>query len=162
MDMFGFAIQMEKDAEKLYLELSEKSRNAGIKKVFAMLSRDEAKHRHTIESLQKQNLSAPGKGAAMEIKTVFEEIRSNFRNIKLDDNVVKDYERALEIERKGIDFYKKQFETEKDENTKKLFEKLMKQEEYHCRTVENLIDMVRKPDWWVENAEFNPAGDDYY
>lgn len=160
--MFDFAIQMEKDAESLYLELADRTSNSGIKRVFTMLAGDEARHRKVIEKLQKKLDTDPEKGSALEIKTVFDEMKSNFRNIHLDDHVVKDYELALEIEKKGVEYYKKQFEGAKDGKTKKLYEVLMKQESYHLMTVENLVDMVRKPEWWVENAEFNPKGDNYY
>lgn len=38
----------------------------------------------------------------------------------------------------------------------------MRQESYHLRTTQNLLDMVQRPDWWVENAEFNPQDSDSY
>ena len=94
--------------------------------------------------------------------TVIANTINNFRNIKLEDSAVKDYERALEIEKKGIEHYKKQFAETKDQKTKDLYDLLIKQESYHLKTVENILDMVRKPEWWVENAEFTPKGDDYY
>ena len=162
MDMFKFAIQMEKDAEALYLDLSAKSKNTGISKLFVMLAEDEAKHRKNIEILQKKMDSSVEKGIAEEIKTVFDDIRKDFKNFELEEDALKDYEKALQIEKKGMDFYKEQFDKAENDNSKKLFEKLMKQESYHYKTVENLIDMVKKPQWWVENAEFNPKGDNYY
>ena len=162
MDMFKFAIQMEKDAEALYLDLSTKSKNTGISKLFVMLAEDEAKHRKNIEILQKKMDSSVEKGIAEEIKTVFDDIRKDFKNLELEEDALKDYEKALQIEKKGMDFYKEQFDKAENDNSKKLFEKLMKQESYHYKTVENLIDMVKKPQWWVENAEFNPKGDNYY
>lgn len=162
MDMFNFAIQMEKDAEELYLELAEKTQHVGIKKVFTMLSQDEAKHRKAIEILQKKMGAEVEKGIAESIKTVFDEIKQNIDDIKLENDVAKDYEKALAIEKKGMDFYKEQFDKADDDKSKKLFDRLMKQESYHYRTIENLIELVRKPEWWVEHAEFTPKGDDYY
>ena len=162
MDMFEFAIKMEKDAESLYLDLSAKSKNPGIKKLLKMLADDEEKHRIAIEKLQKKSGPAEGKGIEKEIKTVFQEIKEDFKNVNLDNDAVKDYSKALEIEKKGIDFYKEYFEKAEDETSRKLFDKLMKQESYHYKTVENLIEMIEKPQWWVENSEFNPKGDNYY
>ena len=162
MDMFEFAIKMEKDAESLYLELSAKSKNPGIKKLLKMLADDEVKHRIAIETLQKKLGPAEEKGIAKEIKTVFEEIKDDFKNVNLENDAVKDYKKALDIEKKGMDFYKEHFEKAEDDNSKMLFDRLMKQESYHYKTVENLIEMIEKPQWWVENAEFNPKGDDYY
>ena len=162
MDMFEFAIKMEKDSEGLYLELSDKISNPGIKKVFKMLADDEKKHKEAIEVLQKKSEADPGKGSALEIKTVFDEIKNNLDSSSISNDYISDYKFALEIEKKGIDFYREQFENAEDEKSKNLFNRLMKQEKYHYKTVENLIEMVNKPEWWVENAEFNPLGDDYY
>ena len=46
--------------------------------------------------------------------------------------------------------------------SKKLFQILMNQETYHYRTVENLLDLVQTPQWWVEDAEFNPRDSGTY
>ncbi len=162
MDMYEFAIKMEKDAEALYLELSDKTAHSGIKKVFKMLADDEMRHREAVEVLQKKAGADPVKGSALKIKTVFDEIKNNLDSSSINNDSISDYRFALEIEKKGIDFYREQFDKAEDDKSKDLFNRLMKQEKYHYKTVENLIELVSKPEWWVENAEFNPLGDDYY
>lgn len=82
--------------------------------------------------------------------------------IQISEDALDDYQKALKIEEKGIQFYKEQFAKAGDEATAKLFEVLMKQESYHYKTVENVLEMVRKPQWWVEDAEFNPRDSEYY
>ncbi|MDA3785397.1 MAG: ferritin family protein [Deltaproteobacteria bacterium] len=162
MDMFEFAIQMEKDAETLYLKMAAEAPVEGIKKVLLMLAEEEARHRFTIEQLQKKQGISPAKGVALEIKTVFAELRHDKSIIQISEDALDDYQKALKIEEKGIQFYKEQFAKAKDEASAKLFEVLMKQESYHYKTVENVLEMVRKPQWWVEDAEFNPRDSVYY
>lgn len=162
MNMFEFSIQMEKDAEALYRKMANQAPVEGIKKVLLMLAEDEVRHRVALENLQKKLDIEPLKGVAIDIKTIFDEMKQdkNVTNISVD--AVEDYRKAVEIEKRGMDFYKEKFAETDDPVSKKLFEILMRQEMYHHKTVENLLDMVQKPDWWVENAEFNPHDSNSY
>ncbi|MEJ2057662.1 MAG: ferritin family protein [Desulfofustis sp.] len=162
MDLFEFSIQMEKDAEELYRKMAEKAPVEGIKKVLLMLAEDEVKHRNAIEQLRKKLDVPEQKGVALDIKTVFDDMKKdeNLTNVSVD--AIEDYEKAVEIEKRGMAFYQEKFEEADDPVSKKLFEALMKQETYHLRTCENLLEMVRKPDWWVENAEFAPQDSNQY
>jgi rubrerythrin len=162
MDLFEFSIQMEKDAEALYRKMAENAPVEGIKKVLLMLAEDEVKHRVAIEQLQKK-LDVPAQqGVALDIKTVFEDMKQDDGITKISVDAVDDYRKAVEIEKRGMAFYKEKFEEADDPVSKELFEALMKQETYHLRTCENLLDMVQKPEWWVDNAEFNPKDANQY
>jgi rubrerythrin len=162
MDVFEFSIQMEKDAEALYRKMAENAPVDGIKKVLLMLAEDEVNHRLAIERLQKKLDVNPAKGTALEIKTVFDAMRNEKNITDITVDAVEDYRKAVEIEKRGMEFYKEKFAEAGDANSKQLFELLMKQETYHYHAVENLLEMVEKPTWWVENAEFNPHDSDSY
>ena len=162
MDMFEFSIQMEKDAEALYRKMAEASPVEGIKKVLLMLAEDEVRHRVAIENLQKKVKVEPAEGVALEIKTVFDEMKQDEGLMSISVDAVEDYQKAVDIEKRGMEFYKEKFAEADDPESKKLFEVLMRQETYHHRTVENLLEVVQRPEWWVENAEFNPQGSGYY
>lgn len=162
MDMFEFSIEMEKNAEALYRKMADNAPVEGIKKVLLMLAEDEVRHRVAIENLQKKLAVAPAEGVALDIKTVFEEMKQDENITQLSVDAVEDYQKAVEIERRGMEFYKEKFNEVDDPESKKLFEILMRQELYHLRTTENLLEMVQKPEWWVANAEFNPQNNNFY
>ena len=162
MDMFEFSIQMEKDAEAIYRKMAEAAPVEGIKKVLLMLAEDEVRHRIAIENLQKKVKVEPADGVALEIKTVFDEMKKDEGIMNISVDAVEDYQKAVDIEKRGMEFYKEKFADADDPESKKLFEVLMRQETYHHRTVENLLEVVQRPEWWVENAEFNPQGSGYY
>ena len=42
----------------------------------------------------------------------------------------------------------------KDEKEKKIFEFLIEQESDHYKVLEQLVEMVNRPNEWVESAEF--------
>ena len=162
MDLFEFSIQMEKDAEALYRKMAENAPVEGIKKVLLLLAEDEVKHRVAIEQLKKKLDVPEQQGVALDIKTVFEDLKQDGNTTEMSVDAIEDYQKAVEIERRGMAFYKEKFEEADDPVSKQLFEVLMKQETYHLRTCENLLEMVQKPDWWVENAEFNPQDQGQY
>ena len=162
MDLFALSIQMEKDAEALYRKMADETPVEGAKKVLLMLAEDEVQHRIAIENLQQKQDVKPVKGVALDIKTVFEEMKSDEDITKASASTIDDYRKAVEIEKRGMAFYKEKFEESDSPEDKKLFEVLMKQETYHYKTVESLLEMVENPQWWVENAEFNPQDSDTY
>ena len=160
MDMFEFSITMEQDAETLYRSLAAKSSHVGIKKIFSMLADDEATHAKALKNLQKRSPLESNKSSMGDVKTVFAELKETAETPS--DDILSELRKALEIEKKGRDFYGEKFADMDTEEGKELFRKLSKQENYHYNTVENLIELIEKPQWWVEHAEFTPQGDDYY
>lgn len=162
MDIFEFSIQMEKDAEALYRDLESRSSHVGVKKIFTMLAKDEQRHAEAIETLQKKMHPEKTASSSGEIVTVFKEIKEKSQTEKLTDEILPELRRALDIEKQGREFYKEQMDAVDTEEAKKLFSLLSRQEDYHYNTVENLIELIEKPQWWVEHAEFVPSGDDYY
>ncbi len=162
MDIFDFALEMEHDAENLYRELASKTDHPGIKNVFSKLAEDEEKHARAIEVLQKKLPHEKNESSIKAVTTIFKEIQKNSQTESLNDSILPELKRALEIEKKGQQYYKEKLSSVDTEEGQKLFKLLSRQEEYHYETVDNLIEMVQKPEWWVENAEFNPMGEDYY
>ena len=95
-----------------------------------------------------------------EVATVFASMKENVEELSPD--LLVELRRALEIEKKGKEYYEEKFSELDTEEGQKLFKSLSRQEDYHYKTVENLIELIEKPQWWVEHAEFTPKGDDYY
>ncbi len=160
MDIYEFSIQMEHDAESLYRSLASKTKLTGIKTIFSMLADDEAKHAKAVEVLQRKKSQEKNKSSISEVKTIFARMKENVE--EPSSELLVELRKALEIEKKGREFYKEKLGEVDSEEGKKLFKSLSHQEDYHYKTVENLIELIEKPQWWVEHAEFTPMGDDYY
>ncbi len=50
MDIFDYAIQMEKDGEKYYREIAGKTNNKGLATIMNMLADEEVRHIQIIEN----------------------------------------------------------------------------------------------------------------
>lgn len=160
MNMYEFSIQMEHDAELLYRSLASRTDHKGIKRIFTMLADDEAKHAKAVETLQRKSPSTENKSSMSEVKTIFSQIKDQSEIPSTE--ILEELKKALDIEKKGREFYSEKFSELDTDEGKSLFQKLSRQEDYHYKTVANIIEMVEKPLWWVEHAEFTPKGDDYY
>lgn len=152
MDILVYAIQMELDGEQYYTEQAAINRSNSLKTVFKALANDESNHARLLEEKSKglcyglntrvhpsaQNVFANIKDFAMEIKKVPEQVDA--------------YRLAMEKEKKSIELYKGLLAETAD--CRDLYEFLIAEEEEHYKMLEDIIEMVNRPNNWVEAAEF--------
>ncbi|MDD3141048.1 MAG: ferritin family protein [Lachnospiraceae bacterium] len=155
MNMFSYAIEMERDGERFYEEQAELNKNNSLYPVCIMLAEDE---KHHLEILTKKLSEMEYVLKDLEIlansKNVFKEIQ----NISLEEKETLSqldfYKAATEMEQKSIDLYTGFLkEVEKDAD-KELFSYLIKQEQQHYNILDELSTMLRRAEEWVESAEF--------
>ncbi|MDD2190208.1 MAG: ferritin family protein [Eubacteriales bacterium] len=152
MNSLEFAIQMEMDNKRFYLEQAEKTAEIGLKSVFITLAEEESIHARILKN-KAENLP-------YELVDTYAEIRSIFETGTIE-NIIKEkpdaldvYNLSLENEKKSSDLYEKMLEEATDENDKKIFAYLIEQENNHYNLIEHLIELIRRPGEWVESAEF--------
>ncbi len=160
MEIFDFAIQMEKDGEKYYRELMLASKTVGLQKIFALLADEEVKHCTVIEQLRLKTGPQQVKGTRVleNVKNIFIEMRDSKDNLRTHTTeTTAAYQKALDIEDMSRRFYLEKAEEAVDEPTRLLFGQLAKEEEKHLRIMENIVEFVSKPESgsWLENAEWH-------
>ena len=150
MDILEYAIKMENDGEKFYLELAEQNKDTKLNNVFRSLANDEAHHAKIIRDKRQGIATSFSEETETAAKNVFSD-----DEFMIESDVpgqVDAYKGALEKEQESIDLYKKlKSEAEGDEE---LFSFLIEQEEGHYKLIEEIIEMVNRPNEWVESAEF--------
>ncbi len=55
MDIYEFAMQMEKDGRKFYLDLAKKTSNTGLKNILTMMADSEAKHYNVLLRMKRND-----------------------------------------------------------------------------------------------------------
>lgn len=154
MDIFRFAIQMEKDGEEYYRQLAEKAVHPGIQGVLNQLAADEVKHVEAIARIQEQTGVFAGTTVLQDAKNVFQQIRDCDDKFDLAGDEEAAYRQAVELEQKSIGFYLDQLEQADDPAHKVLFQKLAEEEKKHYHLMSNLVDFVASPKSWLEDARF--------
>jgi len=164
MNIYKFAMKMEKDSENYYSELANKTVDAGLRNILKMLANDEIEHYNIIQQMIKTDLRASAKLAKTSIlknaKNIFIKIKGKNLVFDFDLLQVDFYRKAQEIEEKSYKFYIEMSDKVKIESQKIIFLKLAGEEKKHMFLLENLVEFVSRPETWIENAEFNHL-DDY-
>jgi rubrerythrin len=156
MDIYEYAMQMEKDGEDFYREIARQSPNKGIKTIVTMLADDEVRHYNAIEKMKSDEASELVDTAVLtDAKNVFVQLKESGEKFTSDEtNQIRLYQKALDIEKKSRDFYTQKAGEVSGANVKELFLRLAGEEQKHYVLVENIIDFLSRPETWLENAEF--------
>ena len=155
MNVLEFALQMELDGEKYYTEQAKINKGNVLNTVFLMLAKDEQIHANFLQNIaNKQSYELIQNETLSEAKNIFSDIEAIKLGIKQIPNQLGVYRLALDNEKASITLYRKYLEEATDEESKKLFEYLIKQEEIHYKIIDHLVLLISRPEEWVESAEF--------
>ena len=153
MDIYEYAMQMEKDGEDYYRELSRKTANVGLQNILTMLADAEVKHYNVFQGMKK-NEGIPDTDTEIlsNVKNIFIRMREE-EQTGVDSSQVELYRKAQEIEKKTRDFYLEKADEVKA-SQKAIFIKIAGEEKKHYLILENIIDFVSCPETWLENPEW--------
>ncbi|NLL43837.1 MAG: ferritin family protein [Firmicutes bacterium] len=155
MTAIDFAIKMELDGEKYYLEQGEKAGHAGLKAVFALLAAEERAHAELLEKYKaKKDYELKDSQVPAHFKGIFENEKDLQIEYKARPDQLDAYQLALEKEQESIVLYEKMGAEAGSEEEKRLFNFLVEQEKIHYNMFQDLIEHVIKARQWVESAEF--------
>lgn len=159
MNIYDYAIQMEKDGEAYYRELGEKSKHEGLLYIFNLLADEEVSHYTILEAMRAANpdatLSEKENDVLKNAKSVFVEMKANISEIDFNLPQADFYRKALTAEEKSIDYYLEMSEKVESDEHKTIFKKLAAEEKKHKFLMEYLVNFVSQPTVWLEDAEFN-------
>lgn len=168
MDIYSFALQMEKDGEEYYRELATKSGSEGLKKIFTMLADEEVKHFRLIEKMRKK--SPLPEAVDSKVLTTAKNVFLQMRDGKLDfsqghfvdtTEETNAYRKALDIEEQSKQFYLEKAAESTDQQTRVILEKIAAEEQKHYHIMENIVEFVSRPEPgnWLEDAEWHHLED---
>lgn len=154
MDIFEYAMQMEKDGEDYYRRLASQTGDKGLKTIFMSLADDEVKHYKTIEQMKTQEPQLAETTILSDAKNIFVQMKTSGEEFSFDVKQTELYKKAQDIEKRSQDFYLEKANEVKQEHQKQIFLKLAEEEKKHYFLLENIIQLISRPETWLENAEF--------
>lgn len=144
MNSLEYAINMEMESKKFYLEQAEKTADNGLRSIFTTLAEEESIHARILKN-KEETLPYELIDTYAEIKNIFVEIGSYKSLIEQLPDGADVYRLALENERKSVALYKEILDSAKDDKDKKILTFLIEQEQDHCKVIEQLVEMVNRP-----------------
>ncbi|GAB5047408.1 ferritin family protein [Thermodesulfovibrio sp. TK110] len=157
MKSIEIALKMETDAVKFYAEAAEKVSHPVGKKMFLTIAEDEKNHIKMIEEVLKGlELTIREANPIKTVKTIFEEMKNQMmERIKAQTDDLEAFRIAMQMEKEGIEFYKKIKQEVNTEKEKKLFERLIYEEEQHHKIFSETYNFLSDTGNWFMWKEFS-------
>lgn len=155
MDIYEYAMQMEKDGEVLYREMAANTANTGIRNILIMLADAEVRHYDTFRKMKAaEKVEVPDTNILNDVKNIFKKMRETGELSNLNISQIELYKKAEGIEKKSEEFYLKEAVEVKDDSQKRAFRKIAREESNHFLILESIINLVERPQLWLENPEW--------
>jgi rubrerythrin len=161
LEAIKFAIQMEIDGKKYYLQASEKSDNKVGKELFKWLAGEEDKHRRLFgkifSTIRRQKAwpevgIQPRRGAILD--TVFsQEMKAAATSVKANRGELESIAKAMELEEKTRKYYQEHGQQAGYDAEKKLYSALAAEEEGHYLALVDYREYLINPAGYFVKAE---------
>lgn len=156
MNIFDFAMNMERDGKAYYEKLAAETPVVALKTIFAGLAKDEQKHYEIIEALKA------GTCRALVDSTVLDEAKNVFVTLMQDKTVsgglktaLEGYQYARKIEADSIRYYEDMAKKEADSDAVRLILAIVNEEQRHYAIMDNLCEFILAPQTYLAWAEFS-------
>jgi rubrerythrin len=154
MDIYDYAMQMEKDGEDLYRDLAGRVVIQGLRTILLMLADAEVRHYKLFQNMKNNDkVSMTDTSILDDVKNVFAKMKEE-KSFEVDVSEIELYRKAQGIEKMTQDFYEEQAGKVKDKAQAGIFLKIAEEEKRHYFILENIINFVNKPSSWLENPEW--------
>lgn len=150
MNAVEIAIRMETDAIDFYRTAAEKVKNSIGKKMFLSITEDEKRHLQMLTDIFKGlDIKAQDIHPMKKIKTIFEEYRHEMiERVEATEDELNAFRIAMDMEKKGMEFYEKAASEAPSEKEKDLFKRLVKEEEQHYAVFSNTYFFMQNTGSW--------------
>lgn len=157
MKSYEIALKMETDAVKFYTEAVEKVYHPAGKKMFLAIAEDEKNHIKMIQEVMKGlKLTVREANPIKTVKTIFEEMKEHMmERIRVQKDEMEAFKIAIDMEKAGIEFYRKVISEVNTEKEKKLFERLIYEEEQHYKIFSETYNFLNDTGNWFMWKEFS-------
>ncbi len=154
MNIYDYAMKVEKDGEEYYRNLAEKSTDVGLKRVFTMLADQEVKHYAALKRMSRNDGfdSSEYETFDGEEQTIYEILKEN-KGAGFPQDEIAYYEEAIAHEDEMAAYYFKKAEEAETEAEKYILTTIGEEEAKHKEILDNILDYIREPNL-VASAEF--------
>lgn len=162
MNTLEFAIEMELDGQKYYLEQARLNESNSVKNVCLILAKDEEYHANILKrKMSELPYDLEDTDTYAQFKNIFKD-KGNFKSeVNETPTQLEFYRGALENEKQSINLYTELLAKTDDETDRKIFQYLIEQEKLHFKILEHLATDLRHAEEWVESAEFGLRNEEY-
>jgi len=105
MDIFEYAMQMEKDGERFYRDLADKANDKAVRSISTKLADDEVLHFQALSKIREGEFTMADTTILEDAKNIFEQLKDTPGRFDYPMEYMDLYKQALKIEEASRDFY---------------------------------------------------------
>lgn len=158
MNLFDFALQMERDAADFYQKLSQAASDRGYRRFFADLASDHEERLRFIEAVRSDDQRT--EGASWQ---VVDEVCSPWRVTPErsaavegpDGGLAAAYRYALELETAEVHCFRSMLAKTRSRKAKNMLQKIAEEEHRHVEDVRSVYDFINAPNQYLASSEFS-------
>lgn len=150
MNAVEIAVKMETDAIDFYTAAAGKVKNVVGQKMFLSIVEDEKRHLQMLgDILRDMDITAKDVSPMKAIKSIFEEMKDEMmERVQATDEELNAFGIAMDMEKEGMEFYRKAAAGAPSAKEKALFERLVKEEEQHFNVFANTYFFLKDSGSW--------------
>jgi len=150
MDALELAVNMGKDAISFYTEAAKKTKSPAGKKMFQTITLDEMRHLEMItQIINGLNITHKDVSPMENVKTVFASMKDEMmKKIEATSDELEAFKIAMNMEKEGVEFYKKTLAGSKKEKERALLELLIQEEKQHYDLFANTYQFLASTGNW--------------
>ena len=155
MDMFDFAIQMERDGYEWYSRSARSVQDVAARRMLESLADDEKRHEQIVTQLKADRLDVLEGQPLAGVRNVFQGLVDVGRGFDDEnDELSSVLKKGIEIENKSVVLYRDLAGRATDRNRQRVWQSLMAEEQRHEQLLTLALEYIDKPEMVLENAEF--------
>ncbi len=150
MDALELAMKMEKDAISFYTEAARKTKCPVGKKMFQTITKDEKRHLEMVSRIIKGlDITHKDVSPMKKVKTVFESMKDEMmKKVAATSDELEAFKIAMNMEKEGLEFYKKTLAGSKKVKERALLELLIREEQQHYDIFANTYQFLSDTGNW--------------
>ena len=155
MNVFDFAMDMERSGIQYYRQLAKRAEQEGIKRIFTMTATDETRMLERLQALKGriQHTTMENSRALDFADNIFQELKGADPP-KLETDIDA-YGYVVEIEKSVCRLYEKAAASEPNEEVRTLLRRIVEEEREELDSLQNLYDFVNAPNEYLAWGEFS-------
>jgi rubrerythrin len=164
MDFLDFAKEIETQGMEQYAILAYSLSIKEVRDVFVFMADQEKRHYELFDSWQRngQPPEISGETVLGKANEAFKFLAEHYmaENFLTPLNYYEAYEKALLFENRSVALYEEALLKVTDQSQQSVLKTIIDQEKAHARFITGLMDLLRHPGEWLENAEWRHS-DEY-
>jgi len=160
MNIYETAIMMEQEGIETYKQRYDTTNNTGLRAILRELIEMEESHLVIFKEMRDNHpCDAIVQITYNELKATFKDVKDHLNQDKEDE--IEFYKKVKDVELNAHEKYLEFVDQTENNEHKEIFKNIANEEKKHAIIIDNIIELLKKPDTWVESPEFTHLGDLY-